>query len=202
MLQTILQTQYVRYWLIACWALGLIPTAGWTVALIWFVLTMVAGGIRGWFERRLARSVTKDYGAVFPIVALVTGAFWAAAPVLAWSSGQPFGHELAMAFLACGYLLVFTQLRHSPKQAFVISSPYTAVSIWIAITLWGKPEFLSFLAVLPFMWSGLAVHIILGLVARPRSPPSRITSPTSSRSWRPPATRPTPPTRPRAPSWG
>jgi signal transduction histidine kinase/CheY-like chemotaxis protein len=165
-LQTILQTQYVRYWLIACWALGLGPTAGWAQALIWFVLTMAAGAIRGWFERRLARSVTKDYGTVFPIVAVIAGAFWAAAPVLAWISDKPFGRELGVGFLACGYLLVFTQLRHSPKQAFVISSPYTVVSVWMAATLWGRPEFWSFLAILPFMWSGLAVHIILGLVAQ------------------------------------
>jgi signal transduction histidine kinase/ActR/RegA family two-component response regulator len=165
-LQTILQTQYVRYWLIACWAIGLGPTAGWATAFIWFVLTMAAGAVRGWFERRIARNVTEGYGAVFPAVAMITGAFWAAAPVLAWLSPGPFGHELAVGYLACGYLLVFTQLRHSPKQAFVISSPYTAVSIWIAATLWGKPEFWGFLAILPFMWSGLAVHIILGLVAQ------------------------------------
>lgn len=165
-MQTILQTQYVRYWLIACWALGLWPTAGWRIALIWFVLTMAAGGVRGWFERRIARRVTKDLGVVFQAVALITGAFWAAAPVLAWMSHKPFGQELAVGYLACGYLLVFTQLRHSPKQAFIISSPYTAVSMWIAATLWGTPSFWSFLAILPFMWSGLGVHLILGLVSQ------------------------------------
>jgi signal transduction histidine kinase/ActR/RegA family two-component response regulator len=165
-LQTILQTQYVRYWLIAAWAIGLGPTAGWTAAIVWFVLTMAAGGVRSWFERRLARNVGKDYGMTFPAVALVTGAFWAAAPVLAWVADHPFGRSLAMAYLACGYLLVFTQLRHSPKQAFVISSPYTVVTLAFAISLWGTAEFWPFLAVLPFMWSGLAVHIIIGLVAQ------------------------------------
>src|ERR1700749_1166274 len=82
-MQTILQTQYVRYWLIACWALGLLPTAGWATAVIWFVLTMVAGAVRSWFERRIARNVTKDLGVVFQAVALISGAFWAAAPILA-----------------------------------------------------------------------------------------------------------------------
>ncbi|HWE44537.1 MAG TPA: ATP-binding protein [Caulobacteraceae bacterium] len=165
-MQTILQTQYVRYWLIGSWAVGLWPTAGWATALIWFVLTMAAGGVRGWFERRLARRVTKDLGVVFQAVALITGAFWAAAPILAWISPHPFGQELAIGYLACGYLLVFTQLRHSPKQAFVISSPYTLVSVWMASTLWGTHAFWSFLAILPFMWSGLGVHLIVGLVSQ------------------------------------
>ena len=165
-LQTILQTQYVRYWVISCWALALGPTAGWPTALVWFVLTMAAGGVRSWFERRIARNVSKDYGIVFPAVALITGAFWAAAPVLAWTSNHPFGHALAVAYIACGYLLVFTQLRHSPRQALVISSPYTAVVFGIAASLWGKPDFWAFVSVVPFVWSGLAVHIILGLVAQ------------------------------------
>jgi len=165
-LQTILQTQYTRYWLIACWALALGPTAGWPTAVIWFVLTMAAGGVRSWFERRIARSVAKDYGTVFPVVALATGAFWAAAPVLAWIAPHPFGHPLAVAYIACGYLLVFTQLRHSPKQAFVISSPYTVVVVGLAASLWGHKEFWPFVMIVPFMWSGLAVHIILGLVAQ------------------------------------
>jgi signal transduction histidine kinase len=165
-LQVILQTQYVRYWLISCWAVGLIPTAGWLQAVVWFVLTTAAGAVRSWFERRIARNVSKDYGLVFPAVAVVTGAFWAVAPALAWMSDHPFGRPLAMAYLSCGYLLVFTQLRHSPKQAFVISSPYTLVALGIAASLWGTREFWSYLAVLPFMWSGLAVHIVLGLVAQ------------------------------------
>ncbi len=165
-LQTIVQTQYVRYWVIACWAIGLWPTAGWATAAVWFVLTMAAGGVRSWFERRLARNVGKDYGATFQAVALITGAFWAAAPVLAWLSDAPFGKPLAMAYIACGYILVFTQLRHSPRQAFIISSPYTLVVLGLGSTLWGKPEFWSFAAVMPFMWSGLGVHIILGLVAQ------------------------------------
>jgi signal transduction histidine kinase/ActR/RegA family two-component response regulator len=165
-LQTILQTQYVRYWLIGCWALGLGPTAGWPTAIVWFVLTTAAGGVRSWFERRIAHNMTKDYGTTFPVVALVTGAFWAAAPVLAWMSDHPFARPLAIAYIACGYLLVFTQLRHSPKQAFIISSPYTVVVVGLAASLWGHKEFWSYLMILPFIWSGLAVHIILGLVAQ------------------------------------
>ena len=167
-LQTILQTQYVRYWLIGCWALGLMPVAGVWPAIVWFILTTAAGAVRGWFERRLARNLGRDYGPLFPLVGVLTGAFWAVAPVMAWFSGHPFGDALAVGFLACGYLLVFTQLRHSPKQALVISSPYTVVVVAIAVSLYGKPSFWPFIMVLPFMWSGLAVHLILGLVAQAR----------------------------------
>jgi signal transduction histidine kinase/ActR/RegA family two-component response regulator len=164
-MQTILQTQYLRYWLIFTWALGLGGTIGPAPAAGWFALTLAAGAIRSWFEKRLASRLGRDYGTVFPAVAIVTGVFWAAAPVLAWISPHPFGKPLAMAFIACGYLLVFTQLRNSPRQAFVISSPYTVVVAAIAMSLWGKPEFWPFVAVLPFMWSGLAVGVLLNLVS-------------------------------------
>jgi signal transduction histidine kinase/ActR/RegA family two-component response regulator len=164
-MQTILQTQYLRYWLIFTWALGLAGTVGWGEAGVWFVLTLGAGAVRSWFEKRLAARVDRDYGMMFPVVAVLTGTFWAAAPVLAWLSPHPFGKALAIGFLACGYLLIFAQLRNSPKQALVISTPYTAVIVWIAATLWGGPEFWPFMAVLPFMWSGLAVGVLLNMVA-------------------------------------
>ena len=46
-LTAILQTQYLRYLIIASWALGLLGTVGPWQALAWFVLTIVAGSVRG-----------------------------------------------------------------------------------------------------------------------------------------------------------
>ena len=165
-LSAILRTQYLRYLLISTWAVGLWPTVGPGGALVWWALTLAAGGARSWFERRLQGRVGKDYPLVFQLVAITAGVFWAAAPVLAWTCPHPFGRALAVAYLICGYSLVFGQLRQSPKQALLISSPYTAVVLWIIASLWGRPEFWPFVCVLPFVATGLMVHIILGLVAQ------------------------------------
>jgi signal transduction histidine kinase/CheY-like chemotaxis protein len=167
-LSTILQTQYLRYLVISSWAVGLWPVAGWRTALVWWALTLGAGWIRGWVEKRLDGRVGKDYPLVFPLVAGLAGVFWAAAPVAAWSSPHPFGRALAIAYLVCGYFLVFSQLRQSPKQALLISSPYSVVVLWIAASAWGRPEFWPFMAALPFMVTALVVHMIVGLVAQAR----------------------------------
>jgi signal transduction histidine kinase/ActR/RegA family two-component response regulator len=167
-LSTILQTQSLRYWIIASWALGLWPVSGFWTALAWFCATTLAGAVRSRVEKRIAAHVAEGYGMMFPAVATAAGVFWAAAPVLAWVSGHPFGQALAVAYLASGYLLVFTQLRNSPEQALVISSPYTVVAAAFGIDLWGTPAFWAFAAIAPFVWSGLAVHVIVGMVQQAR----------------------------------
>jgi signal transduction histidine kinase/ActR/RegA family two-component response regulator len=167
-LSTILQTQYLRFWIIAAWAIGLLPTAGVATALTWCACTLAAGLVRGYVEKRLAREGRTDYGLTFPAVATFAGLFWAAAPALAWMSPHPFGHALGMAYIVCGYLLVFTQLRQSPRQALIISSPYSIVVVFMAASLAGKPDFWSFMAVLPFVASGLLVHVVIGLVTQAR----------------------------------
>lgn len=163
-LATILQTQSLRYWIIASWALGLWPVCGFWTASAWFGATTLAGAVRARVEKQIAGQVGEGYGMVFPAVATAVGVFWAAAPVLSWISGHAYGHALAVAFLAAGYLLVFTQLRHSPRQALVISSPYSVVALAFGADLWGTPSFWAYAAIWPFVWSGLAVHVILGLV--------------------------------------
>jgi len=167
-LQSILQTQYLRYWLIASWALALFATIGDITALIWFGGTMAAGAVRGAFEKRIAGRVGKDYGLIFPAVATATTCAWAAAPLLAWFSDSQFGQPVAIALLIAGYTLVFSQLRSSPKQAIVISSPYTLAAAVMAGSLWGTAAFWPFLAILPFVWSGLFVLTVMTLAANAR----------------------------------
>lgn len=167
-LRAILQTQYLRYIIIGTWALGLLATVGLTTAALWFVGTVAAGAIRGAVEKRISDRVGAGWGLVFPAVATATTAAWATAPLLAWFSGAEFGHSLALALLVSGYVLVFAQLRGSPRQAIVISSPYGIAGLVIAASLWGTPTFWQFLAVVPFMGAGLVVLVMMTMLREER----------------------------------
>ena len=167
-LTAILQTQYLRYLIIASWAVGLLATVGWVEASVWFCGTVAAGAVRGAFERRMAHKVTAGWGLVFPAIATVTTAAWASAPLLAWFSGHAFGHSLAAALLIGGYVLVFSQLRSSPKQAIVISSPYSVVAVIILASAWGTPNFWPFLAIMPFTAAGLFVLVTMTMLREER----------------------------------
>ena len=167
-LRAILQTQYLRYLIITSWALGLLATLGSMTAGLWFVGTLAAGAARGAVEKRISQRVGAGWGLVFPAVATVTTAAWAAAPLLAWFSGAPFGQPLALTLLVSGYVLVFAQLRSSPRQALVISSPYGAVAVIIAVSQWGTPLFWPFLAVLPFTAAGLFVLVTMTMMREER----------------------------------
>ncbi|HWQ85268.1 ATP-binding protein [Brevundimonas sp.] len=167
-LRAILQTQYLRYMIIGTWALGLLATVGLSTAALWFVGTVAAGAIRGAVEKRISDRVGAGWGMVFPAVATATTAAWATAPLLAWFSGAEFGHSLAMALLVSGYVLVFAQLRSSPRQAIVISSPYGIAGLVIAASLWGTPTFWQFLAVVPFTGAGLVVLVMMTMLREER----------------------------------
>lgn len=167
-LRAILQTQYLRYLIIASWAMGLLAVVGPVIATIWFVATVAAGALRGAVERRISQQVGAGWGLVFPAVATATTAAWAVAPILAWFSGHPFGQPLCMALLISGYVLVFAQLRSSPKQAFVISSPYGVAAAVIAGSLWGTPLFWPFLAVVPFTAAGMFVLVTMTMLREER----------------------------------
>ena len=167
-LRAILQTQYLRYLIIASWAVGLLASVGWTAAMLWFVGTLAAGAVRGAFEKRISQRVGTGWGLVFPAVATATTAAWATAPLIAWFSGAPFGQELGMALLVAGYVLVFAQLRSSPRQAVVISSPYGVAAVIIAGSLWGTPQFWPFLAIVPFTAAGLFVLVMMTMLREER----------------------------------
>ena len=167
-LRAILQTQYLRYLIIASWAVGLMAVVGVFTALIWFVGTVAAGALRGRVEKSVSIRAGSGWGMVFPLVATVTTAAWAVAPLLAWFSGHPFGHPLAMALLISGYVLVFAQLRSSPRQAVVISSPYGVAALAILASLWGTALFWPFLAVVPFTAAGLFVLVTMTMLREDR----------------------------------
>ncbi|WP_421731501.1 ATP-binding protein [Brevundimonas sp.] len=167
-LTAILQTQYLRYIIIASWAVGLLGAVGWATALIWFVVTLGAGAVRGAFERRMADRMDIGWGLAFPAVATITTAAWAIAPLLAWFSPHVFGHTLAVALIIAGYVLVFAQLRSSPVQAIVVSSPYGVASLVILVNLWGTPSFWPFIAMIPFTVAGLFVLVMMTMLREKR----------------------------------
>ncbi len=167
-LRAILQTQYLRYLIISSWALGLLSVVGPISATLWFLGTIAAGALRGAVERRISQRVGAGWGLIFPAVATATTAAWAAAPLMAWFSGHPFGQPLAMTLLVSGYVLVFAQLRSSPKQAVVISSPYGVSATVIAASLWGTDLFWAFMGVVPFTAAGLVVLVLMTMLREER----------------------------------
>ena len=53
-LRAILQTQYLRYLIIASWAVGLLAVVGPFAAILWFFGTIFAGALRGSVEKRIS----------------------------------------------------------------------------------------------------------------------------------------------------
>ena len=167
-LRAILQTQYLRYLIISSWALGLLAVVGPIASILWFFGTIAAGALRGAVEKRISERVGAGWGLIFPAVATATTAAWATAPLMAWFSGHPFGQPLAMTLLVSGYVLVFAQLRSSPKQAVVISSPYGVSAAVIAASLWGTDLFWAFMGVVPFTGAGLVVLVLMTMLREER----------------------------------
>ncbi|HEY0053158.1 MAG TPA: histidine kinase dimerization/phospho-acceptor domain-containing protein, partial [Caulobacteraceae bacterium] len=166
-LTVMMRTGHLRYGIIAFWGLALAPSVGWKIAALWYAMTMTAGMLRGWFDNRYLEKVGAE-APVFQIVAIITGIAWAAAPALAWFSGASMGRATAVMFLAAGYLLVFVQLRSAPRKALVISLPYTVVAGVIAATLWGQPEFWSFISLLPVAACSIAVMVVMTMMKEAR----------------------------------
>lgn len=167
-LTAILQTQYLRYLIIASWGVGLAATIGFTPAIVWFLATLAAGGLRGLVERRVSQRVGAGWGLIFPAVATATTCVWAVAPLLAWYSNHPFGHALGVALVITGYVLVFAQLRSSPRQAIVISSPYGAATLVILMSLWNGPLFWPVFATIPLVGASLFVLVTMTLLREER----------------------------------
>lgn len=163
-LQSILETGNLRYWIIASWALALATAVGPLLAMAWFGITMAAGWTRGRVEKKIAATGRSDYSATFTTVACLTTFAWALAPGLAWFMGGPYGPALGVALLCAGYVMVFTQMRTAPRQALVISAPYTLLTVGILASLWGDTGFLTLLAVAPVLGSAILVLVIITMM--------------------------------------
>src|SRR5690606_32260921 len=72
---------------------------------------------------------------------MLSCAFWAAAPVIAWRSGHPFGEAAGVFLVLSGFILVMSQFRATPGNAVIVTSPYAFAFIWMAIDAAGGPAF-------------------------------------------------------------
>jgi signal transduction histidine kinase/ActR/RegA family two-component response regulator len=163
-LTAILETGNLRYWIIFSWGLALATTVGPWIALGWFALTMAAGYARGRVEKAVVARTGSKYGVAFLAVAAVTTIAWALAPALAWFVGGAWGPTLSVALLCSGYVMVFTQMRTAPREAMIISAPYTVVALVLASTLWGDPGFWTLVAVAPVLGSAILVKVIITMM--------------------------------------
>lgn len=142
----------LRYWIITSWALAVGVQTTWTWGLGWWALTMGLGLVRAWADRRLRPA---DIGRL--IVATVSCAAWAIAPLLTWFGGDRLGDAVAVGLLCSGYTLVFTQMRSAPRQALIVSAPYSITTLVILVDLAGTRNFLALVTLVPVI--GLALFI-------------------------------------------
>lgn len=147
----------LRYWIISSWALALATVIPVVWVALWYGVTMLSGVVRGFVDRR--REQLPAGSAI--CVATLSCVAWAAAPVIAWFSGGAHGDTLAAVLLCAGYFLVFTQMRAAPREALVVSSPYSVATAIILIDMAGEPDFWTVLATLPVLAIALLIKVLI-----------------------------------------
>jgi signal transduction histidine kinase/DNA-binding response OmpR family regulator len=88
--------------------------------------------------------------------------FWAAAPVLAWNSGHPFGQLAAVFLVLSGFMLAFSQFRATPANALIVTSPYSLVFLYLCYESFGGPGFSTMLVAIPMFISTIGYKLIFG----------------------------------------
>lgn len=160
-LHRIVASGHMRYWVIGSWALALATTVPWTQALAWFVGTTALGLIRTIVETRLGRMNPAVHAPLKRGIALVSCAAWALAPLLSYFGGHAHALTMAVALLMAGYMLVFTQMRAAPREALIVSLPYTAVVLVVILDLWGGTDALTVLAMAPVLGLALLIKVVI-----------------------------------------
>jgi len=161
LIATILHTRAARYLFVSIWGVTLAPLIGLPAAAFWWLATTALSLLRTGFEILLRRRPTLSLWGL-PVVGMLTGVGWAAAPWLAWTSGRTVGRGIAVIMLASGYQIAFTQLASRPKMAAIITTPYGVTAICIGATLWGSAEFPSFLVGLTLVAAQLTFTVAFG----------------------------------------
>ncbi|MFC7376939.1 ATP-binding protein [Brevundimonas sp. GCM10030266] len=147
----------LRYWIISSWALALATVIPIVWVAVWYGVTMVSGVLRGLVDQRRDRLPAGSATAVATLACLA----WAAAPLIAWFFGGSHGDTLAAVLLCAGYFLVFTQMRAAPREAIVVSSPYSVATAIILVDMVGEPEFWTVLATLPILAIALLIKVLI-----------------------------------------
>lgn len=168
-LNAVLSTQAARYFHITVWGFALASIKGWIVAFVWYVATLCSGLVRSMLENRFRKYMNRSDGRfekIYPWIAMLTGVFWAGAPLLSWTSNAPFGEQMALLMIASGYLLVLSQFRASPKSAMIVSLPYTATLCFFIWDSAGSPAFWQLIAALPVLISAIIFALIFNLISQ------------------------------------
>ena len=113
MLQRLIAAGNLRYWIIVSWAAALATTVDPTLALGWMVMALMSGLARSFVETRVQLADPVKLARLKLFTAFVSCAVWGVAPVIAFLYGDT---------------LVFTQMRAAPKEALIVSAPYSAVT--------------------------------------------------------------------------
>jgi signal transduction histidine kinase len=160
LLHRLIAAGHLRYWIIASWALALWTTTSLRVAATWFVVATVAGMIRTVVEGRAGpRGASPTLLRL--LVATVSCAIWAAAPWLSFTAGSLFSVAVGVALLMAGYVLVFTQMRAAPREAMIVSAPYSAMVVFLIVGLWGSPGFWVVLGMVPVLGLALLIKVVI-----------------------------------------
>ncbi len=151
----------LRYWIIGSWALALATCVSWAAVVIWFAATTALGVVRGIVDRRVRGVSGRKADAARLSVATASCVAWAAAPLLAVEAGGSNGVLVAVALLIAGYVLVFTQMRAAPREALIVSSPYSIVLAVMFWEMWGGPTFWAMAGLLPVVGLSLMIKVIV-----------------------------------------
>lgn len=160
-LHGIVASGHMRYWIIGSWAFALATTVPWIVALTWFAGTTLLGVARTVVETRMNTLEPGFHARLKLVVATASCIAWAIAPLLSYFSGHAHSLAMAVALLMAGYMLVFTQMRSAPREALIVSLPYTVVVLILIADLWGSQNSLTVLAMAPVLGLSLFIKVAI-----------------------------------------
>jgi len=160
-LHRIVASGQMRYWIISSWAIALTTTLPWLVAVSWFFATTTLGIVRSIVDTKLTNIEPQFHARLKLFVATLSCIAWAVAPLLSYFGGHGHALAMALALLMAGYTLVFTQMRAAPREALIVSLPYTVVVLILTFDLWGTQNSLIVLAMMPVLGLALFIKVVI-----------------------------------------
>lgn len=161
MLHRVVAAGHLRYWILFAWAVALATEVRWDWVSGWLAVTIILGLMRGAVDARASGLPARWRKGVLRSVATLSCVAWAAAPLMAWAYGAYHGELLAVGLIAAGYSLVFTQMRSAPREAIIVSSPYSLVMM---IMIWDSantPGFWTLAALAPVLAMALLIKVVI-----------------------------------------
>lgn len=158
-------TSAIRYFHISLWAVFLATVAPLKTVAIWYVSTMAAGFGRQIVERLIKlrrRAGESTVQRLYAIIAMFSCAFWAAAPIIAWNAGHPFGQAAAVFFVVSGFMLAFSQFNAKPTNALIVTAPYSAAFLWLCYESLGTSAFWPMVVGVPMLVSTIGYKLVFG----------------------------------------